>query len=699
MQSTLATILIIDDDRELADTTCHYFQREGYDSSTACSKNELMAFVSQSDAKIDVILLGLLMPDITGEEALTYLRNQPRTKSTPIIIFSAITDVTKRIELIHKGADDYIVKPAIAEDLLARVAIQVKLNQLRDEKKAAELYSQRQAQYLQTITQVSLRATQYLNIEQLAKNRTKLVSKAFTESQQCCLYIVSSNDKQLELIGVYPRVSTAAWVLPDRVQQIQESHENVVSETGTAVAICQNDKFLGVLDVQTHSIQVAQEIAPALTTLAIQLATIITNIRLFNNTQKLLTREQTQRKQVENLYYMAQIISSSLEEDEVVTAIIDTIRALFSVETAGIRLIGRKTQHFTFSSSLQDADIVEQVNQPKELGIIDYVVNTKKPITINHVPSHPRFKHIVDAPSTLSPRTILCTPLIARNIVIGAIQLINKEQGMFDRSDLDLLNMIASTIAVAIDNAQLYQQQVQLAEKLKQSQSELIQSEKMSATGRLAASLAHEINNPLQAIDSCLQLTIEFDLTKPEQMHYLGMAREEVERLSSLIRRILDFAHPATNEKQLVNVNTLVEQVLNLTQKHIAHHKWDIQTQLAKDLPPILVIPDQISQVFLSIILNAFDAIAETGSIRIVTKHEDNWVKTIISDNGCGMSAEVLNHIFEPFYTTKPPKLSGLGLTISYQIIEQHGGNIEIESREQVGSVFCICLPVTEDKV
>lgn len=709
MDDYIPTILIVDNDRQLAISISQNFQSEGYKTLIASSRDELVNTVIQSTV-IDIVLLDLQMPDIAGEAALSYLRRHLHVETTAIIVFSTISDVAKRIKLINEGADDYIVKPSSPDDLLSRVTVRVKLNRLKAQKKEAKSRFAKQQQYLQAIAKIGLEATSYINLSQMVKYVTQSVVERFRGSQCCCIYIVSSENEPLQLIGMYPPASTDEFIIPDVVQHMQQTHQYVVFERGTAVPIIHRDSLLGVMTVATNSVEMIQEIELALTTLTVQLATVITNIRLLediqmrndrleklvNENKRFLIYEKRQRQQAESLYYMAQIISSRLDENEVLTAAMDTIQALFAVETAGIRLLDGRTQHFTFAPTLQGDVKIEHINQPKELGIIEYVVNSKKPLILNHVASHPRFRPSVDAPSHSSPHTMLCTPLIARDTVIGAIQLINKESGMFNKDDLDLLNALASSISVAIDNSHLYQEKVDLIDRLKLSQDQLIQSEKMGATGRLAASLAHEINNPLQAIDSCLQLTIDFDLEKDKQDHFLGMAREEVERLSKLVTRIMDFARPAATEKTLVIVNNLMRQVLRLAQKHILHHNnWDIQIKLAANLPPISAIPEQISQVFLGIILNAFDAIGDDGSIRIITKKDGEWIKIMVKDNGCGISPDMIEHIFEPFLTTKA-STAGLGLTIAYHIINQHGGMIEVKSHENVGTVFTVSLPVAD---
>ncbi|MCA9959616.1 MAG: GAF domain-containing protein [Anaerolineales bacterium] len=703
----MITVLLIDSNRELVQSFSQKFHSDGYETLAVSAYEDLAAVVAKWGDKVDIILLDPLMPDISGEELFIYLRQQPQLEGVPIIIFSEMLGVTQWLTIIHEGADDYIVKPSTPDELSARIATQVQLKQLRAEKKIVEQYLARQEHYLQAISQIGLLATQHMDVEQMVETVTSAIVNKFAGSHCCCFYLAVPGQERLRFVGAFPKMCVPLDNVNKLFIEAQRLKRTIVTRSRIIVPIMHDDDLMGLMAIQGDSSELMEEIVPALSTLAVHLATVIANINLFADVQirnrelenlvlenqRLLLREQEQRKQTESVYQMSQIISGSLQEDEVMDAVMDTIRALFDVETASIRLLSGESQLVYASVLEEDAVVKSVIDQSSQLGVVDYVVETKKPLILNHVASHPRFRQAVDAPATSMPKTMLCLPLVARDIPVGAIQLINKQQGMFNQRDLTLLNAIAPSVAIAIKNSQFYQHQVNLAEQLKQSQEQLVQSEKMAATGRLAASLAHEINNPLQAIHSCLQLTMDFDLPKPKQTEYLDMAREEVERLSDLVIRILDFSRPAKSEKAALQVNDLVRQVLRLTQKHISHYNWEIQTQLTTGLAPVYGISDQISQVFLSIILNAFDAITGNGVVRILTKQDGKWVKVIISDNGQGMTPEVINHIYEPFYTTKAGR-SGLGLTLSYHIINQHGGKIEVKSRVGAGSAFAVFLPV-----
>lgn len=226
-------------------------------------------------------------------------------------------------------------------------------------------------------------------------------------------------------------------------------------------------------------------------------------------------------------------------------------------------------------------------------------------------------------------------------------------------------------------------------------QARLIQSEKMAATGRLAASIAHEINNPLQAISGCIDLAQA--TSDPEKIkRYLALATTELERLASVVRRMLDFYRPARAERVPVNVRELMEDVLLLSGKRLQHARVRVQTRWADDIPYVSGVADQLKQVFLNMILNAVEAMPQGGTLDIrgqTVRDGGEWVVLSIADSGAGVPPQDLERIFEPFFTTKPDG-TGLGLAVSHSIISQHGGRIIVDSAPGHGTTFTIWLPV-----
>jgi two-component system NtrC family sensor kinase len=300
----------------------------------------------------------------------------------------------------------------------------------------------------------------------------------------------------------------------------------------------------------------------------------------------------------------------------------------------------------------------------------------------------------VEQITDLTTRSVLCVPIVVKGKAIGAIEAINKINGPFTNDDLETLSFLAASVGVAVENARLYGELAESKRELERSQEQLIQTEKLAATGRLVASMAHEINNPLQAIHNCLHLVINRPLTDEKKARYLQMAQEEVERLTAIVTRTLEFYRPSKGMMTPTQVNDVVESVLALAGKKLQHSKVKVQRKLATDLPPIQAVTDQITQVFLNLVINAAEAMAQSGGeLTIATKREYNWIRVSFSDTGPGISPENADKIFEPFYTTKATG-TGLGLAISYGIIERHGGQLTVDSQPGQGATFTVELPI-----
>ena len=213
--------------------------------------------------------------------------------------------------------------------------------------------------------------------------------------------------------------------------------------------------------------------------------------------------------------------------------------------------------------------------------------------------------------------------------------------------------------------------------QLKDSQRALIQAEKMAIAGRLTASIAHEINNPLQAVSNCLHLAGRKELSLEDRQNYLDLAKEELDRLMQTVQRMLDFYRPGALDRQPTDIHALLSKVLSLMEKQFSDHAVQVQMVYAPNLPYVYVVGDQIQQVFLNLALNAVEAMPDGGDLIIETTHSQDQVKIIFQDTGSGVPASKKKTIFEPFVSGRQGG-TGLGLAISYGIITAHGGSLEL---------------------
>jgi two-component system, NtrC family, sensor kinase len=187
----------------------------------------------------------------------------------------------------------------------------------------------------------------------------------------------------------------------------------------------------------------------------------------------------------------------------------------------------------------------------------------------------------------------------------------------FRGADLELFHIIANQSLVALENARLYADLRAYVRKVEESQQALLRSEKMAAAGRLTASIAHEVNNPLQSVQNCLHLAGREDVPEEKRREYFELARTELERLMKTMHRMLDFYRPGSTKMEQVDVLELLNHVLNLTSQQMGQRHINVVTDLPKSLPPIQAVNSQVQQIFFNLILNAFDVMPGGGTLSI----------------------------------------------------------------------------------
>jgi len=287
---------------------------------------------------------------------------------------------------------------------------------------------------------------------------------------------------------------------------------------------------------------------------------------------------------------------------------------------------------------------------------------------------------------------ILVAPLHGKDALIGAVCVDNRRGGArFSTDDRTLLEGLANQAAISIENARL-------VEDLRRSREQVRRADRLGALGTLAAGLAHEINNPLVSINTFLAMA-------PEKRHeqdsefwgsYHALACREVERIRGLVEtmRRLGRGSMQTMPRETVDVPSIVSEVVTLLHREAELGRVSLRAETSPDAPKIVAVREQVHQVILNLVLNAIGATPEGGSVVVRCSPAAEGLALDVTDTGTGIAPEHIEQIFDPFFTTKgPDEGSGLGLMVCHRIVTDHGGSIEVRSREGEGTCFSVIWP------
>jgi signal transduction histidine kinase len=433
-------------------------------------------------------------------------------------------------------------------------------------------------------------------------------------------------------------------------------------------------------------------------------------LRLLRNTNTdLHTRVQGQTRQLTALNQLITTINASLNLREVAAAALAGLHQLLSVEAAALALKSDDAWIHYFLT--HPANLMEAVAglrlRPGE-GLLGRVIESGQAFFSNDLEPAALTDH--DQVPGLTLRSVVCQPVIARERVIGAVQLVNKWSGPFVDADRAFVETVTGSLAVAVENARVYQEaQAQLRAleqahaRLVETQTQLVQSARQASIGQLAAGLAHELNNPLGIILGFGQLVGQ--RAQDEQLRSYGAAIErETRRVQRIVSDLLSFARPRgeapagflppTQAGAHVDLRHVLSRAEQLLGYQLARDNLLLVEDVANE--PCLVTgdADQLLQVVLNLMQNARQAMAGGGRLYVRVWNEAARVHLAVRDSGPGIPPDDLDRIFDPFFTTKAPgQGTGLGLTISAGIVQRHGGELAARNRAEGGAEFVMSLP------
>jgi signal transduction histidine kinase len=284
-------------------------------------------------------------------------------------------------------------------------------------------------------------------------------------------------------------------------------------------------------------------------------------------------------------------------------------------------------------------------------------------------------------------------PLIVQQRDVGLLTARSLVSTLTKADDEQILKVVASQVAIAVENARLYEGVKGKVVELQNTQAQLVQAAKLAAIGEMAAQVAHEINNPLTSVLGFASLLAEQMPTDSPMREDADLIVTEAGRARDIVRDLLDFSRQRPFFPEATDLNGVVRQAVGLVRMQ-GLLEIIIDEHYAPELPAVQVDPARMKQVFLNVINNAVQAMPHGGSVTVRTQASDEEVTVVFVDTGTGIPPEHLERIFEPFFTTKPEMVgTGLGLPVSVGIVRQHGGTIDVTSTPGQGSTFTIRLP------
>ncbi|MCK5580245.1 MAG: response regulator [Candidatus Omnitrophica bacterium] len=718
------TILVVDDEPINIEALKVALSSHNY--KTISAQDGVKGLKEMREVKPAVVVLDVMMPGMDGFEFCKMAKEDETIKDIPIILLTAKVTTADKVEGFNLGADDYIVKPFDNEELIARMQALLRraqpgMAEQTEKKPVSKVYELKQDEEKfkkepkgngETILVID---DEPINIEVL-DSRLKLNNYNVISAPDGVEGLQLATEKKPDLIILdlmMPRMSGYEFCKEIRKNDMLKDIP-LIMLTGKDTLI---DKIygynMGADDYMTKPVNKID---------------LLIRVYALLRTKALQDQLKQFTKRLSDLFGVGTTICSIFNIVDLYEIITSSAHRILGADKCAFLLFDNNPYLSVFSSIGIDQNDSKETRANIGEGISGWVAQEKKALLVPSVKNDSRFKN--NDKESYYTESLLSVPFIEKDTVIGVLN-IERSSEVFTKDDLQILSILANQATIAIGNAKLIDQEKKLTqrmakaetkaeyvdilqeknedleeayEKLKSTQKQLVQSEKMATVGVLAGGVAHEINTPLGTILTNAEM-LKLETTDEFQQESLNLIERSTLRCKVIVEQLLNYSRKSKEEFDFVDIKKIVEDTLILINHDLLHNCITVEQEYG-NVPQVKGNANELGQVFTNILMNAIYCINETyakeskqGKICIKIYQDGNRLITEIKDNGGGISEENKDMIFDPFFTTKDVgDGAGLGLSVSHNIIENHGGTLEVESKVGEGSTFKVILPTQEVK-
>jgi signal transduction histidine kinase len=575
---------------------------------------------------------------------------------------------------------------------------------------------------LATLNDFALTVSSGRNLDQIARRMFALLSRSFG-TELIVLYLLSSDNRLLIEYRTYEgnMISTVQSADDHRIAPLLSKDQKVRLDevepgiqlplyekvsSGLYVPLRFRGQSIGILCIESPRKDEFDFYDESL------MVVIASHLASLADYTRLREEAEGRARNLGLIHEVVQQVVGLTDAQEVAEITSDLLARYFAYELCAVFIADEKGDLTIVGFGGTSQNVVRRAMKsfeyPVSGGITGHVFGTGESTVVNDVLQDSRYRAI----KGWQAGSEMCVAIRDGEKILGIIDVESSSRNAFTHNDFIALESLAGILASVITSADQYQRlqitiqqlrsmQVELRARMeaqRSAENRLVQAAKLAAVGEMAAGIAHELNNPLTSVTGFAELALETIPEESETRKDLEIVMREAGRARNVVRRLLDFARQSESMRARASLNEVIEDVVALS-RHLIHTSGvELRLDLEKTLPWVLVDANQMKQVLINFVHNALQAMPSGGEMNIRTRSASragrDWITVSVRDTGVGIPASEQARIFEPFYTTKGDQGgTGLGLSVTYGIVTDHGGLIELESEPGAGSSFTVWLP------